>query len=62
VEINLRVDVNNPVIVVDIQSRDEVAVKALLEIWRTQERNYTEDEVKQSSLIQSQRKGLFILM
>lgn len=58
VEINLRVDVNNPVIVVDIQSKDEVAVKALLEIWRTQERNYTEDEVEQSSLIQKPEEGI----
>jgi hypothetical protein len=58
IEVNLRVDVNYPVIVIDIQSKDEVAVKASLEIWRTQERNYTEDEVVQSSLIQKPEEGI----
>ena len=57
-KVNLRVDVNYPVIVVDMQSEDEVAIKASLEIWRTQERNYTEDEVVQSSLIQKPEEGI----
>ncbi len=53
-----RVDANLPVAVLNVESEQEVGLQVMLEVWRTQQRNYTEDEVNQSSLIQKPEEGV----
>ena len=53
-----RVDANLPVAVLNVDSEENVDLSVMLEVWRTQPRNYTEDEVNQSSLIQKPEEGV----
>ncbi len=53
-----RIDANLPVAVLNIESVDNIDLKVTMEVWRTQPRNYTPDEVNQSSLIQKTEEGI----
>ena len=53
-----RIDANRPVAVFNVESQKNVDLKVILEVWRTKPRNYTEDEVNQSSLIQKTDEGV----
>ncbi|MGC8738377.1 MAG: DUF5703 domain-containing protein [Candidatus Hydrogenedens sp.] len=53
-----RVDANMPVAVLNVESKENVDLQVILEVWRTTPRNYTEDEVNQSSLIQKIEEGV----
>ncbi len=53
-----RIDANMPTAVLNVESAENVDLKVILEVWRTQTRNYTEDEVNQSSLIQKTEEGI----